>query len=73
MDMALQLIQAMTSPWKPEMFHDEYREALEKMIEEKVEHGGQAPSAPKRPRASSKANAPSPISQRRTAAVSVRA
>jgi non-homologous end joining protein Ku len=27
------------SEWKPEQYTDEYREALEKMIEEKIEHG----------------------------------
>jgi DNA end-binding protein Ku len=54
MDMALQLINKMTAKWKPEMFHDEYREALEKLIEEKVEHGQKPLPAPKkaRPRAS---------------------
>jgi DNA end-binding protein Ku len=55
MDMALQLIDNMTTRWKPEMFHDDYREALEKLIEEKVEHGGESPPAPKKTRAPAKA------------------
>ncbi len=45
MQMAKQLIDSMTSKWKPEQYHDEYREALEKMIEDKIEHGDKA--APK--------------------------
>lgn len=55
MDMARQLIHAMSAPWKPEAFHDEYRQALEKLIEEKIEHGGEALPAPRQPRAPSKA------------------
>lgn len=45
MEMAKQLIDSMSSKWKPEMYHDEYHEALEKMIEDKIEHGDKA--APK--------------------------
>ncbi len=41
MQMAKQLIQSMTSKWNPELYTDEYHEALEKMIEEKIEHGGE--------------------------------
>lgn len=48
MDMALQLISAMTTQWQPKMFHDEYREALEKMIEQKIQHGGEALPAVKK-------------------------
>jgi DNA end-binding protein Ku len=55
MAMALQLINKMTTKWKPEMFHDDYREALEKLIEEKVEHGGKSPPAPRKARSPSKA------------------
>jgi DNA end-binding protein Ku len=33
----------MTSEWKPEQYADEYHEALEKIIEEKREHGGEPP------------------------------
>lgn len=35
---AKQLVTSMTSPWKPGMYHDEYRKALEKYVEEKVHH-----------------------------------
>jgi len=42
MDMAKALIDSMTSKWNPEKYHDEYREALMKVIEDKVEHGGKA-------------------------------
>jgi DNA end-binding protein Ku len=45
MQMAKQLIQSMTSDWKPDQYTDEYAEALEKMIEGKIEHGGQEPRA----------------------------
>jgi DNA end-binding protein Ku len=40
MQMAKQLIQSMTAGWKPEQYTDEYAQALEKMIEDKIEHGG---------------------------------
>ena len=40
MDMAKTLIKSMSSPWRPEKYKDEYREALMDVIEEKVEHGG---------------------------------
>jgi DNA end-binding protein Ku len=52
MQMAKQLIESMTSEWKPEQYTDEYAHALEKMIEEKIDHGGEeqpAPAAKKRP------------------------
>jgi DNA end-binding protein Ku len=50
MKMAEQLIESMSSPWKPEEYTDDYREALEKLIEEKIEHGDEkAPSRRKRP------------------------
>jgi DNA end-binding protein Ku len=49
MQMANQLIQSMTSEWKPEQYTDQYHEALEKMIEEKIEHGDKAaPAAAKK-------------------------
>lgn len=38
--MAQKLIESMTSEWSPDMYKDDYRDALEKVIEEKVEHGG---------------------------------
>lgn len=40
LDMAKQLIGTMTESWKPDDYKDEYREALEEMIEDKVAHGG---------------------------------
>lgn len=36
--MAESLIASMSSPWEPEKYHDEYREALRAVIEEKIEH-----------------------------------
>lgn len=53
MKMAAQLIESMSEPWRPELYTDDYRGALEKLIEDKVEHGGGKPSpGPKRtPRA----------------------
>jgi DNA end-binding protein Ku len=41
--MAEKLIESMTTPWKPEEYKDEYREALEDMIEKKVSHGDSKP------------------------------
>ena len=46
MQMAKQLIQSMTSEWHPEQYTDEYHKALEKMIDEKIEHGGEESPAP---------------------------
>jgi DNA end-binding protein Ku len=45
-DMAKALIDSMSEKWNPESYKDEYREALQEMIEDKVEHGGK--SAPKK-------------------------
>jgi DNA end-binding protein Ku len=36
--MASKLVQSMTSRWKPEQYQDEYRRALERIIEEEIEH-----------------------------------
>ena len=38
--MAKALIDSMSSKWNPEKYHDDYREALMEVIEEKVEAGG---------------------------------
>jgi DNA end-binding protein Ku len=38
LEMAEALISGMTSKWEPDKYHDEYREALEKVIQEKIEH-----------------------------------
>jgi DNA end-binding protein Ku len=46
MQMAKQLIQSMTSDWKPEQYTDQYHQALEKVIEEKIEHGDEEPHLP---------------------------
>jgi len=40
MDMAKALIDSMSAKWDPEKYHDDYREALLEVIEEKVEPGG---------------------------------
>lgn len=40
MTMAASLIQGMTDKWDPEKYHDEYKQALLKLIEEKVAAGG---------------------------------
>ena len=40
LDMAKSLISSMSTKWNPEKYHDEYREALMEVIEEKVEAGG---------------------------------
>lgn len=40
LDMAKALIGSMTTKWNPEKYHDDYREALMEVIEEKVEAGG---------------------------------
>jgi DNA end-binding protein Ku len=39
-EMAEALVKSMTSKWDPEKYHDDYREALMEVIEEKVESGG---------------------------------
>ena len=41
MNMATQLIQSMTAQWNPDMYHDDYRQTLEKLIEEKIRSGGE--------------------------------
>jgi len=40
LDMAKALVGSMSSKWNPEKYHDDYREALMEVIEEKVEAGG---------------------------------
>lgn len=52
MQMAKQLISSMSSEWHPEDYTDEYHNALEKLIEDKIEHGDKtAPKAAKKPKA----------------------
>jgi DNA end-binding protein Ku len=48
MNMATQLIKSMTTAWKLEMYHDDYHDALEKLIEKKVAHGGEKLAFPKK-------------------------
>jgi DNA end-binding protein Ku len=48
LQMAEALIDSMSDEWKPEDYVDEYREALEKVIEEKVEKGGKVEAKPAR-------------------------
>lgn len=50
MQMAKQLIESMTTDWEPEQYNDEYHEALEKLIEEKIEHPDKAAPAPAKKR-----------------------
>lgn len=44
-NMALKLIESMTTPWQPEEYRDEYKDALVEMIEEKVAKGDDRPAA----------------------------
>jgi DNA end-binding protein Ku len=47
LDMARRLVEAMISEWKPEQYHDRYRELLLKFVEEKQRRGEAAqPPAP---------------------------
>lgn len=46
LQMAESLIASMSGPWEPEKYHDEYREALKEVIEEKIEHPQAAPAKP---------------------------
>ncbi len=53
LDMATSLVKAMASKWEPQKYHDEYRQALMKLIEEKVTAGAKplpkGKPAPKQP------------------------
>jgi DNA end-binding protein Ku len=53
LEMAKALVASMSSEWKPEKYHDEYKDALEKVIEEKIEKGDEAepPKPARRPKA----------------------
>jgi DNA end-binding protein Ku len=46
LQMATALVDSMSSEWKPEKYVDDYREALEKVIEEKIKKGDKAESKP---------------------------
>ncbi len=55
MDMAKALVESMTAKWDPQKYHDDYREALLEVIEEKVEAGGkEIEDKPKEKRESTK-------------------
>lgn len=41
-DMARSLVDSMTEKWDPAKIKDDYREALEEMIEDKIAHGGKS-------------------------------
>jgi DNA end-binding protein Ku len=53
-DMAKTLVAQMTEKWDPTRYTDDYSSALMKLIEEKIEHGGKSPAAPRvKPKAGS--------------------
>jgi DNA end-binding protein Ku len=43
LNMARQLIDSMSAKWNPDNYKDDYREALQRMVEEKIEQGDQTP------------------------------
>ena len=49
--MALQLIESMSTEWDPSNYKDQYREALESMIERKLENHGEEEPPPRKKRA----------------------
>jgi DNA end-binding protein Ku len=49
MDMASKLIESMSAKWEPDDYHDDYKEGLEKLIEQKVASGGHELPAPPKP------------------------
>ena len=48
MDMASNLIESMSAKWEPDNYHDDYKEELEKLIEQKVSSGEEDLPAPRR-------------------------
>ncbi len=50
MTMALQLIESMSRPWDPSDYKDDYRDAVEEMIEKKITEGGKAVPSARGPR-----------------------
>lgn len=48
--MAQELISGMTARWNPNAFKDDYQQAVEKMIEAKIEQGDKLPPVSRRPR-----------------------
>lgn len=52
LEMARALVASMSGKWEPEKYHDDYKDALEKLIEQKVERGDEAtPKPAHRPKA----------------------
>jgi DNA end-binding protein Ku len=48
MEMAKTLIDQMTQPWRPDKYQDDYRSALLKLIEQRIQSGGKSPKAARR-------------------------
>lgn len=53
LEMAKSLIESMTDSWDPEAYKDDYRDALNDMIEKKIANGGKLVDEPKRRKAPS--------------------
>ena len=51
LNMAKQLIESMSTPWDPKAYSDDYKETLEKVIEEKMHKTAEKPAAPERKKA----------------------
>lgn len=82
--MAEQLVEAMAGDWQPDLFHDEFRQKLMALVEEKAKQGGMRQAAPlpgedapesaevidltELLRRSLKGNAPAPAAKKATAA-----
>ncbi|HTG43943.1 MAG TPA: Ku protein [Verrucomicrobiae bacterium] len=47
MDMAKTLVETMSGEWNPSEFHDDYRERLVELIQQKVKNGGKEVAGPK--------------------------
>ena len=54
LQMAQTLIESMSTAWDAHRYKDDYRQALEKAIEEKIEHGGEFVGKAKAPRPATK-------------------
>ena len=48
LDMAISLVKTMTDKWKPDKYHDEYRDSLMTVIEAKIKTGGKKQPVSKR-------------------------
>lgn len=47
LEMASMLVKSMSGKWEPGKYHDEYREALMRLIEQKIAAGGKTPPRPR--------------------------